>query len=151
MITSGITLIILSLLAVPSLLLSRKPDAKELLDKFVPYQGWFGVAGCIWGIWGIIECILYLGYFSYGIWGIIWWITWTVYALVETSLGFMLGYSLIAKYVLSKNESAAKKGEEMLAKLQAYQGKLGIVGIIVGLWCIAFNFIFAAMYVIAAA
>ncbi len=110
MITSGITLIILSLLAVPSLLLSRKPDAKELLDKFVPYQGWIGVVGCFWGIWGIIGCIFNLVYLDRGMWGIIWWITWTLYALIETSLGFILGYSLIAKYAFSKNESAAKKG-----------------------------------------
>jgi hypothetical protein len=35
----GITLIVLSILAVPSLILSKKPEAKEYLDKFAPYHG----------------------------------------------------------------------------------------------------------------
>lgn len=35
----GITLILLSILAVPSLLLSKRPDARELLEKIEPYQG----------------------------------------------------------------------------------------------------------------
>jgi len=41
----GITLVLLSIIAVPSLILSKKPDAKELLKKIEPYQGWiFGVS-----------------------------------------------------------------------------------------------------------
>ena len=35
---NGISLIFLSLLAVPSLILKRRPDAKEVLDKIAPYQ-----------------------------------------------------------------------------------------------------------------
>jgi len=34
-----ITLILLSIIAVPSLILSKKPNAKELLEKVEPYQG----------------------------------------------------------------------------------------------------------------
>lgn len=151
MILNGIILIVLSLLAVPSLLLSKKPDAKDLLDKLVPVQGWIGVVAFLWGLFGIVGIILNLGYLSFGLWGILWWVTWTLYALVITALGFILGYSLIAKYVLSKNEATAKKGEEMLGKLQGYQGKLGIIGIIVGIWCIAYSFIYTAMYVVAVA
>jgi len=39
----GITLILLSIVAVPSLILSKKPNAKELLEKVEPYQGWIGL------------------------------------------------------------------------------------------------------------
>ena len=44
--------------------------------------------------------------------------------------------------VLSKNETAKKKGEELLAKLAPIQGKLGLFGIIVGVWTIVASILF---------
>jgi hypothetical protein len=137
----GLTLIILSILAVPSLLLSKKPDAQKYLNILAPWQGWIGLVFFLWGVWGIISCILNISIISFGLWGLIWWITWIATALVEAILGFILGYNLIAKYILSKNEAAKAKGEELLAKLASVQGKLGIGGIIVGAWCIICSFL----------
>jgi len=135
----GITLIILGLLASPAILLSKKPDAKELLDKLVPYQGWIGLIFCIWGIWGIISCILNISILgSYPIW----WITWLLCSVAEALLGFLLGYGLIVKYALSKNETAREKGAQALAKLQPMQAKIGLFGIIMGVWCIICSFLF---------
>lgn len=54
----GILLIILGLLAAPALFLKNKPNAKELLDKLVPYQGWIGLVFCVWGVFGIIGIIV---------------------------------------------------------------------------------------------
>ena len=51
----GITLILLSIIAVPSLILSKKPNAQELLDKVAPYQGWIGLVFCFFGVWGVIS------------------------------------------------------------------------------------------------
>ncbi len=51
----GILLILLSIIAVPSLILSKKPNAKELLEKIEPYQGWIGIVFFFWGVWGIIP------------------------------------------------------------------------------------------------
>ena len=141
----GITLIVLSIVAVPSLILAKKPNAKELLDKVAPYQGWAGVLFCLWGIWGIIDCLLNLNYFSFGMWGIIVWVTAFVCSAVEAILGFMLGYNLIVEYVLSKNEKTAEKGAQIQAKLSPLQGTVGIVGIIAGVWCIILTFIWKAM------
>lgn len=137
----GITLIILSILAVPSLILSKRPDAKQVLEKIAPYQGWTGLVFCFWGVWGIIQAILHLDWIS--VWPI-WWITWTAGSAVEAVLGFMLGYGTIAQYVFGNNEEAKKKGEALLAKLAPIQGKLGIVGIIVGLWTIVASIIWNA-------
>ena len=142
MLINGITLIILSLIAVPSLILAKKPNAQELLDKVAPFQGWIGVAFCVWGIWGLIQMIMLLGWLGAGFYGIINWATWFLYAVVATTLGFILGYSLIVKYVLGKNEKAKEKGAQVLAKLVPLQGKLGILGLIVGAWCIICSFIF---------
>ena len=135
----GLLLIVLGILAVPSLILSKKPDAKELLDKITPYQGWIGVVFAFWGVWGIISSILNLGWLSIVP---IYWIIYLLVALVEFSLGFIMGYGLIAKYALSKNADAAAKGEQLLAKLAPLQGKLGIVAIVLGIICIVSYFIF---------
>lgn len=125
----GITLVILGLLAVPSLL-AKSPKAKEALEKLVPYQGWAGVVFCIWGVWGIIDAILHIGWLTD--WPIVW-ILWLAASVVEAVLGFLLGYGLIAKYALSKNETAKEKGEQLLKKLTPLQGTFGILGIIVGI------------------
>ncbi len=141
----GITLIILSIIAVPSLILAKKPNAAALLAKIVPYQGWTGFVFFIWGVWGLIQSILTLGWFSSGLWWIILWLTYFASSLVEAILGFMLGYGLISKYLLSKNEKAKEKGEQLLAKMASVQGKLGIFGIIVGLWCIVLRLLWSTL------
>jgi hypothetical protein len=137
---TGITLIILSIIAVPSIILAKKPNAKELLNKVAPYQGWIGLIFCFWGIYGVI--------FS-GILGLSWiknwpifWITTLLVNIMQTVLGFILGYGMISKYVFSKSEEARKKGEQVLAKLASIQGKLGIAGILIGCWCIVASFLF---------
>lgn len=134
----GITLILLGLLAVPSLLLSKKPDAQALLDKITPYQGWIGLVFAFWGVWGIISAILNLGWLTTFP---IYWITFLLVSVVEAALGFILGYGLIVKYVLSKNETAAEKGAQLLAKLAPLQGKLGIAAIVLGIWYFVSYFI----------
>jgi len=135
----GITLILLGLLAIPSLILAKKPDAKELFDKIAPYQGWIGLVFAFWGIWGIIQAILKLDWLT--IWPI-YWITWMAVSVVEAALGFILGYSLISKYVLSKNPKTAEKGEQLLAKLLPLQGTLGLVAIALGIWFIVARILF---------
>lgn len=132
-ILSGTLLILLGLLAVPSLLLSKKPDAKELLDKVTPYQGWIGVAFAVLGLIGLVKCLLNLKLFY--LLPVVW-LTWLLVELVTVSLGFILGYGLINKYALSKNETAAEKGKQMLEKLLPIQGKLGVTSIILGVWFI---------------
>ncbi len=136
----GITLILLSIIAVPSLILAKKPNAKELLEKIEPYQGWLGIVFCFWGVWGIITAILNIGWLTTSP---IWWITFLAGNIVSAVLGFMLGFGLINKYFLSKNDTAKVKAEELRAKIAPKQGKLGILGIIVGIWMIAASFFFA--------
>lgn len=135
----GITLIVLGILAAPSLLLSKKPNAQELLDKITPYQGWIGLVFCLWGVWGVISAILNMGLLSS--WPI-WWITWIASSAIQAVLGFLLGYGMINKLLLSKNEDTKKKGEQLLQKLAPLQGRLGLIGIFVGVWVIVASFMF---------
>src|SRR5687768_2404323 len=102
----GITLILLSIIAVPSLILSKKPNAKELLEKVEPYQGWIGIIFCFWGIWGIVSAVLNLGWLSTAP---VWWTTLAAGSLVEACLGFLLGFPLINKLFLSESVKAREK------------------------------------------
>ena len=139
---TGITLILLSIIAVPSLILSKRPDAKEILAKIAPYQGWIGLIFCFWGVYGII--------FS-GILGLSWMATWPIYwgtalavNILQALLGFMLGFTLISKYVLSGSAEAKAKGEQLLAKIAPKQGMIGMIGIGVGVWSIVADLLFHA-------
>ncbi|XKM12746.1 hypothetical protein RCS94_06875 [Orbaceae bacterium ac157xtp] len=128
-----ILLIILGIVASPSIILSKKPDAKEWLDKITPYQGWMGVIVCIVGIWRIIEGLIWLEVLASQP---LVWIIWMVVAFVEFALGFIMGFGLINTYVLSKNEKTEEKGQQLIAKLQPLQGKLGIAAIVIGVLAI---------------
>lgn len=136
----GISLILLSIIAVPSLILSKKPNAKELLAKIEPYQGWIGLIFCIWGIWGIISAFLNMGWLTIVP---IWWITLLAGSVVQAGLGFMLGYGTINKLFLSNNAEAIQKAEKIREKIAPKQGKLGLLGIAVGIWMVVASFIFA--------
>jgi len=128
-----------SIIAVPSLILSKKPNANELLSKVAPYQGWIGIIFCFWGIWGIISAILNISLLSVVP---IWWITLLAGSFVEATLGFMLGFGLINKMLLSKSESAQEKAQKIRGKLAPMQGKLGILGLVVGVWMIIASLLF---------
>ncbi|MDR1009770.1 MAG: hypothetical protein LBM04_01320 [Opitutaceae bacterium] len=139
----GIALIIFGLLAVPSLVLAKKPNAKELFDKVAPYMGTIGIVALLWGVWTLIRVILSLSMLNSGIWGVIIWVLFLGIAIIEICLGFIMGYGLIAKYALGSKPESQAKGQEILAKIVPYQGKLGLGAIIVGivytvLWLIAY-------------
>jgi len=63
-------------------------------------------------------------------------------SVVEATLGFMLGFGMINKLILSKNEAAKEKAAKLREKLAPKLGKLGIFGLIVGGWMIAASFLF---------
>lgn len=133
----GLSLILVSILAVPSLILSKKPNAAELLEKLAPYQGWIGLVGCFWGVWGIISSVLNIGWLS------TWPIMWAIYlasSVVLAALGFMLGFGMINKMFLGKNPDAQEKAAALREKIAPMQGKLGIVGIIIGILAILSSF-----------
>lgn len=135
----GITLVLLSIIAVPSLILSRKPNATELLAKVARYQGWIGLIFCIWGVWGIVSAILNMGWLTSAP---IWWITLLAGSVVQAGLGFMLGYGQISKLFLGSNPMAQEKAAAIREKIAPKQGKLGVLGIIVGAWMIVASFMF---------
>jgi hypothetical protein len=114
------------LLGAANLIISKKPNAKELIDKLTPYQGWIGVVLVVWGIWDLIGVFRALGVLSDAP---LWWVLYLITAVTELALGFLLGYGLISKHVLSGNPEALEKGQQLRARLAKYQGPLGLLAI----------------------
>ncbi len=124
---SSIIAILGGLIAASSLIVAKKPNAKELLDKLAPFQGWIGCILTFWGVWGIITMILNIGSI-----GLVWIIALAI-CIVEFIVGFLLAYALISKYLLEKNETAKAKGAELRQKLVKFQVPCGIILIVLGI------------------
>ena len=126
----SITLIILGILAAASVIIKKKPEAKAMIDFLVPFQGWIGFVCFFWGVWGVIGSVRTIAALTSTP---LLWSMGLAAVLLLVSLGLLLGFALISKYVLSKNEAALQKGEVLRAKLANYQIPLGFVAIILGL------------------
>jgi hypothetical protein len=133
----GIWLAILGILGASSLIIARKPDAKELIGKIAPYQGWMGAVSACWGFWGIISAILGLSVLAH--WPI-YWITWTVGAVLQAALGLLLGVGTLKTFI--KDPTAQQKMDQTIAKLSPYQGTIGLIAIAFGVWRVVSGFIF---------
>ena len=133
-IISSLLLIACGILAAATFIVKKKPEAKGIIDKMAPYQGFGGLVLLVWGIISLIRILIHAGILIRWVPG--WFVTGLVVSLVSIALGFLLGYKLISKYLLSKNEEAAKKGEKLREKLARIQVPLGLAGIVLGIWCL---------------
>jgi len=134
---NGLWLVVLGVLGASSLIIAKKPDAKEMIAKISPYQGWIGAVSALWGAWGIISAILNLGWLAH--WPIIW-ATWLANSVLLFSLGLLLGVGVLKTFI--KNPTAGAKMDETIAKLAPKQGMLGMIAIGVGAWMIVSGFLF---------
>ena len=126
---TGLWLALLGVLAAPNLIISKKPEAKEIIAKLAPYQGWIGAGSAVWGLIKVFQTFRYFSFFSVFPIGVI---TLLVSALLTLALGLLLGIGVIKTFVGS--EDAKAKIDELMTKLAAKQGILGLLGIIVGIW-----------------
>jgi hypothetical protein len=125
-------------LGVSGLIVAKKPDAKQLIDKLVPFQAFIGVALLAFGLWFLIRVgpltpfrlISILPMFA-------------VFAIAATwgsiLLGFLFGMPQIAKWIPGES-SAENKAMELSKKLAPFQlilgaivGGGGILGLLIGL------------------
>ncbi|HEV8324813.1 MAG TPA: hypothetical protein VG389_24565 [Myxococcota bacterium] len=127
----------LGVLAAPSLILSKRPDAKQMLDKITPYQGWIGAISALWGVWGIISSVLSLSILAD--WPI-YWITFLASSVLQAALGLLLGVGVLKTFI--KNPQAQEKMDTMIAKLAPKQGLLGLLGICMGVWLVVSDILF---------
>jgi hypothetical protein len=134
----GIWLAVLGILAASNLIIARRPDAREMIGKLAPYQGWIGAVSALWGVWGIISCILNLGWLtSFPIF----WISWLVDSVLLAGLGLLLGVGVLKSFITAP--AATEKMDQTIAKLAPMQGTLGLVAIGLGVWMVIASVLFA--------
>jgi hypothetical protein len=134
----SLALIVCGVLAASTLIISKKPNAKELIDKLVPVQGWIGLVVCIVGLWAVINCLMNISIMHLVP------LRWTValaMGVLMTLLGFLLGFGLISQFTMKGNPEAAAKGEALRMKLTKFQVPLGLAGIGLGIVGLILNFV----------
>jgi hypothetical protein len=126
---NGIWLALLGILAVPSLILAKRPDAKEMLAKIAPFQGWIGVVSAFWGVWLVLNMVLHIGVYLHFP---VTFATLLADGVLQAGLGFILGIGTMKTFI--KDPTAQAKMDETLTKLAPHQGRLGLVAVCVGGW-----------------
>ncbi len=113
------------ILGVSGLIVAKKPDAKALIDKLVPFQAFIGVGLLALGIWallnfGLINTFRILPHFPIlGLFAI-------AGSYGAILLGFLFGMPQIAKWIPGES-SAETKAMELSKKLAPFQLILGII------------------------
>lgn len=133
-------MIVLGILGAASLIIAKKPDAKALIDKLTPYQGWIGAVSVFWGLWGIVNSVLSLGWLTTMP---IAWVTYLAESAICLILGLLLGISVIKTFI--KQPQALEKMDMVVKKAAPYQGILGIVAIILGIWGVVSYLLFVIL------
>lgn len=125
------------ILAISGLILSKKPDAKQYIDKLTPYQAIIGVAMVAFGLINFFRLLGYLTdmfkvnlLFAAAVWG-----------MLGTSvvLGALFGMPQIAKWIPG-DSPAEQKALELTKKIAPYQVILGLIAIISSLVYLLYRF-----------
>jgi hypothetical protein len=126
---SAVWMIVLGVLGAANLIIARKPDAKELIGKLAPYQGWIGAISALWGAWITVWAILHVGWIRYSapLWG-----TFLAEGLVLLGLGLLLGVSVLKSFITQPQ--AVGKMDMAVTRLAPFQGTLGLIAIGLGVW-----------------
>lgn len=128
---NALLLLVGGVLALSGLIVSKRPDAKRVIDQLVPFQALIGVGLLVLGVLNLLWCL------GHGILGAIahtavFGLTFLSLAVTSILLGFLFGMPQIAKWAPGHAE-AEQKGYELMAKLAPYQVVLGGVAIATGL------------------
>ena len=133
---SGLWLAVLGVLGAASLIIAKKPDARELIGKLAPYQGWIGAVSALWGAWGIISALLSLSWLAH--WPI-YWVTFLADSVLQLSLGLLLGVGVLKSFI--KDPTANRGLDQTITKIAPFQGTLGLMAIGLGVWMVVAGFI----------
>ena len=109
------------------LIVSRKPNAKEIFARIAPYQGFLGVGIFALGVLWLVRWLPNLSLSLTSLQGAI------VLGMIVANIlvGFLLGFGLLSR-VLAKNATAQEKSKELIAKLTKFQIPLGVGAVALG-------------------
>jgi hypothetical protein len=128
-------LFILGVLGASSVIVKKKPEAKDLIDKLAKISGYVGIVAVLWGIWDLIWLLRFirlLGHFP------LTWITMLAVTVVFLGLGFIFGYGMAAAYM---SEDAKAKAEGIRQKLLKFQIPLGWLSLALVVWLCLLNWV----------
>jgi len=111
-------------LASASFIVNRKPEAQDIIEKLVPYQGFIGLLVLFWSIRGVLRLDF--------------WPMEIAMTVAQFIVGFLLSYGLLSKYLLNRSDEAKERGLEVRSKLSQYQVPAGLALIALGLWNLFF-------------
>jgi hypothetical protein len=130
-----LVLFALGVLGTAALIVKKKPDAKELIDKLAKFSGYIGAIAALWGVWNIVDALLNIGLLKHAA---VLWLTALATGVVEAALGFIFGWGLATSYLSAE---AKAKGEQMRQKLVPFQVILGLASLGLGVWWILAVFV----------
>jgi hypothetical protein len=133
-----IALIVGGILAVSGLIVAKRPDAKRLIGKLVPYQAVIGVA--LLGL-GTVNLLWWLGHGLLGLltraplFGV------TILALTVTSilLGILFGMARIATWMPGQG-AVEKRGMKLARQIAPFQVIIGLIGLGAALLALLYHF-----------
>jgi hypothetical protein len=133
----ALVLIAGGLLAASTIIVARRPDAQQVINRLVPFQAMIGVALLALGIINAIRLLS-----SGGLRGLsaVPFFSASLLSMLGCSilLGFLFGMPLISR-LIPGNSSAEQKAAEFAQKIAAFQIVLGLLGIVASLLYIVFR------------
>lgn len=123
-------LVLAGALAAAGLIAKKRPNAKELIDKIVPYQGWIGLVLLVLSLINFILLLVRIGDMTgtkamgrtFGGASGMQWVTWVLYlvsSIVGIGLGFLLGYGMINKLLAAAKETSETPAVEPATESEA--------------------------------
>ena len=125
-----LAVLVAGLLAISGLILAKKPNAKELFDKIIPYQGFLGVGLLVIGVLNLVGNLgLYIDVLKFApLHGLVA----IAFIVSEILLGFLFGMPLIASWIPGDGP-AEQRAMAMQKKLAGFATVIGVVGIVTSL------------------
>jgi hypothetical protein len=129
---AALFLIFVGILAAPQYVASRSPDAQGVVDSITPYAGWIGLVAALFGLWMAIDFLAFEHWLLRNFF--VYWLTGFLSGLVLVGLGFLLSYPVLSQRLTQQSAEAAKRVDEVRAKIAPFQSVMAIAAIILGAW-----------------
>lgn len=134
---NALLLILGGILATASVIVARKPEARQMIDKLVPFQVLIGIALLVLGV---VNLLRWLGH---GLIGMIshtpiYGMTFLALSVMSILLGILFGMPQILKS-LQGNAQAEQRALQVMAQIAPYQIFIGGIGIVAALLTLAYE------------
>ncbi len=122
----GLLAFVAGALAAANFVIERLPDAKQWIEKAMPYQAMIGFVALVMSVlWGLNIFSLKAAF-----------LTQTVYlgcAVSTMVVGFLLGFPMIQQWIAT-DEKSKEKADDIRKKLSPYQVLAGLVAMGAGVY-----------------